>query len=579
MTLIKALLIAPYPGLVEIAKNLQIPNYMQLDIQTANLEQGVEIARNAERQGYEIIISRGGTATMIQDEVSLPVVHIDITGYDMLRVFTLISGLQKKVALVGFANISRGAATLCNILELNVKMITIQSRSEVKHHLQELKQEGYSVIIGDVVTVQEAKQLGLRGVLITSGKEALMDAFEETKRLHHLANKIRYQTKYLSDMFAALPIPAVIIDESKQIVDYNNVFQVHPRYKEILHTKQLNNIIRKVLSSGADCWSEIKGENQVFMTQAYKVNEEDSLVGILVHAEVEKPENVHLKVTSHPSPLPIIGDSEQSKSLTNNMPTYASTNHSIYIYGEIGTGKKTLAKIIHFERFGSHVPIIEVAGSLNHAELNSLKKLVRTIKQATLLLRDADKMSKSEQSSLLKIVSNKSIDVQVISVSNASIEKLVKKGAFSQKLYDQLTDHTIHMIPLRERKRDIPAFINYFLAEFHTDSGYEAIGMKEDAMELLMQLEWELNVAQLKKVCRELSLMTTGYYIEAKHVEKLIQNKGIGDFSIPIEGTLMEMEQRVIKRVLEEENNNQSNAAKRLGISRTTLWRKLHNEG
>ncbi|API92952.1 MULTISPECIES: PrpR N-terminal domain-containing protein [unclassified Virgibacillus] len=180
-----------------MAKKVKTPDYIDVHIEVANLEEGVKLAQTAEEDGYELIISRGGTATMIQEKVSLPVVPIDITGYDMLRVFTLIKEMNNKVALLGFANISRGAATLCDILEFNVKMITIQSRDEVKRHLLELKQAGYSVVIGDVVTVQEAKQIGLRGVLITSGKEALMDAFEEAKRLYELFYKSKTSIKLL----------------------------------------------------------------------------------------------------------------------------------------------------------------------------------------------------------------------------------------------------------------------------------------------------------------------------------------------------------------------------------------------
>lgn len=119
--MIKVLLVAPYNGLAETAKNIEVPDDIQLDTTVANLEKGVIEAKRAEEQGYDIIISRGGTASLIQESVSIPVVHIDITGYDMLRVFTLISGVKSGVALVGFKNISEGSATICNILDFDVK--------------------------------------------------------------------------------------------------------------------------------------------------------------------------------------------------------------------------------------------------------------------------------------------------------------------------------------------------------------------------------------------------------------------------------------------------------------------------
>src|SRR5690625_815760 len=140
----KTLFIAPYSGLAEIAKKMDIQDDIDLDITIANLEEGVQAAELAEKQGYEVIISRGGTATMIQNHVSIPVVHIDISGYDMLRVFTLIRGIKEGVALVGFANISQGAATICNILEYDVKMVTIKSRRS-EEHTSELQSRGHLV--------------------------------------------------------------------------------------------------------------------------------------------------------------------------------------------------------------------------------------------------------------------------------------------------------------------------------------------------------------------------------------------------------------------------------------------------
>lgn len=182
------------------------------------MEEGLKIAQKAEKQGYQLVISRGGTATMIQDAISIPVVHIDITGYDMLRVFTLLRGLEGGVALVGYPNISEGANTICNILEFNVKMITIKDRKEVRGHLQRLKQANFSVVIGDVITVQVAEELGLRGVLIASGREALMDAIEEGKRVYHFFRKVNRHFNYLRNAFTNTPLPIVLLDQRQNII-------------------------------------------------------------------------------------------------------------------------------------------------------------------------------------------------------------------------------------------------------------------------------------------------------------------------------------------------------------------------
>jgi len=79
----KVLLIAPYQGLAELAKKIRLEQGLDLDVEVGNLEEGVKIAKKAVNNGYDVIISRGGTAQMIQREVLIPVAHINISGYDM----------------------------------------------------------------------------------------------------------------------------------------------------------------------------------------------------------------------------------------------------------------------------------------------------------------------------------------------------------------------------------------------------------------------------------------------------------------------------------------------------------------
>src|SRR5699024_3197657 len=136
----------------------------------------------------------------------------------------------------------------------------------------------------------------------------------------------------------------------------------------------------------------------------------------------------------------------------------------------------------------------------------------------------------------------------------------------------------IHLSPLRDRKEDIRAFVDFFLTEFHAENGNETVGIKQDAIEYLLQLEWLGNLSQLKKVTEELSMMATDNFIELFQVKRLMNKSKpmlmANDNCLPLDGTLEEIEQKVIKQVLQEEGNNQSKAAKRLNINRSTLWRK-----
>lgn len=578
--MIKALLIAPYQGLAETAKKMKLPNDLYIDIMTANLEEGVEAAKLAEQQGYELIISRGGTATLIQKAVTIPVVHLDITGYDMLRVFTLISGMKENVALVGFSNISQGAATICNILEYDVKMVTITRSSEVTDRLKELKEQGYEIVIGDVITVQVAKQLGMRGVLITSGREALMDAFDEARRIHTILENTNSRLASYRNIFNAFPQPFVIIDPNQNIIEKSVGFKQIFRNTTFLKTSSVLQLTKKVIETKSNQWTEVVFDNRTYEIQAFLASNVNHWVGMVIQPSLLK--NGHseaMTIIDNPIHYPIIGESEQIRQLKIAIANIAQTSGAICIVGEAGTGKFTVAQAIHFKKYGQNYPIIVLDGNvpITDEDMKKLQVVISSVDHATVVIKQITSITIRNQKQLLNMLYHKSNAVQFIFLLNQSLEKLLLTKCVDDVLYKQICQKPVYLAPLRERKIDIADLVHYFLAELHTENGNEIVGMKAEAITYLSHFEWKGNVSELKQVVRELSLMNTNNYIELKHVVELMENRAepsVNDQNL-IQGTLKEIEQKIIKRVMQEEANNQSRVASRLGINRSTLWRKL----
>lgn len=583
----KVLFIAPYSGLAETAKKIELQDHIDLEIMVANLEDSVQIAKLAEKQGYEVIISRGGTATMIQNHVSIPVVHIDISGYDMLRVFTLIRGIKDGVALVGFSNISQGAATICNILEYDVKMVTIKSRKEVREQLKKLKFQGFSVVIGDVVTVQVAQQVGLRGVLITSGKEAIMDAFAEAERVYDLFRKITNQFYYLSETFNSVPLPMVLLNRDNKIVEENLLFEQIVQSHEFLKSSTITRLIKEVLDNRNNQWTEIEENNLVYEVQAFVVSKQQAIAGLIIHDIFDKEKCKAIRIEGNPTHTPIIGVSEQAKQLKESIKKYAYVDGNICLIGEMGSGKYSVAEAIHFERYGQESPVIAIEGkylTTDSAELDQLLTKLSKIEQGTIILKHVERLSADIQLKVLNLLIHKPDSIKVIALVKESLDHLVREHFFDEELYKKLTQFVLHLPSLRHRKADIGAFVDYFITEFHTENGSETIGMRQEAVNYLEQYEWYGNLTQLKQVVRELSATVSTNYIELFHVKDLMnrkvkkeQNKGLKE-SFPLQGTLEDIERKIIKKVLQEEGHNQTKTANRLGINRSTLWRKLRHK-
>lgn len=587
--MIKALLIAPYTGMAEAVKQLSIPEDFQLDTKVANLEEAIHLAKEAENQGYDIIISRGGTAALIEEAVLIPVVHIDITGYDMLRVFTLIQDTQNPVAFIGFENICRGARTLNDILDYNIKMFTINQRDEVRLLLKELKEEKYEIVIGDVVTVEEAQKAGLRGFLITSGKEAIFDAFDEARRKHGMFQKASNKTNQYLRILQSVPLNIAVIDEENHLLFNNLSVQERDMLKKIIEKKEVKEAVQHVLFTDTKKWVVIDMDSKRVELQLFPVSDtEEKLAGIQIGSIKKQNESSAVQMITRSINQPVIGNSAYAKNVRRQINVLAAINENLFISGEFGTGKMAMAKSIHFQKFGHNHPLFVVnCEVMTIDDFQVLEEKLHHLQKGTIIFEHLENMALDDQKRLFKLIKKAQETIQLIFLSERNIPGLLEKQDFLFSLIETISPVSFHTCPLRDRKEDLRAFISYYLSEFHTKFGNETLAVRPEALEMLENWKWTGNLTELKNVVRELSLRALGYYIEKKHVDELLsENEEIRGrahekenvFLVPSDLKLADMEYFLIKKVFEEERGNQTRTAKRLGINRTTLWRKLNNK-
>ncbi|MDQ0199361.1 PrpR N-terminal domain-containing protein [Neobacillus ginsengisoli] len=589
--MIKALVIAPYEGLFEMMKEIQQEvDDFELHIELGNLYEGANIAKDAEKRGYHIIISRGGTASMIQEESSIPVIDIQVSGYDVLRILTLVKGFSGKAAIVGFPNISQGAVTICKLLDLDIKSLTITKDTEVEEKLANLKKLGYEVVIGDVVTVQAAKQLGLTGVLITSGKEAIMDSLEEARRAIQLYSRLQQDVSIYQSILDCSEQAIGIIREEK-IIYGNERFN-----KEFNWIKLYNSPGVKRMVQQTELTREKKTITLHFDHTLWKLTACPYEDTVIIYFEKDfKADVADKKVNGNPHALefnqtvsytPIAGKSEPIQKILQQIDKYSGMDEPVWIMGEVGNGKELIAQSIHLKRKSNDEPFITLNSDLLSEEL--LKNLIsegffQKYANSVIYLKNIERLTPITQKELYHFLKKEDAKKSKWVVSSEdTIEEKVKNGTFIRDFYNSLAQLKIYIPPLRERSEDIEKLVHVFISELHPKYGNEVVGIRQDALEELANYNWPGNVEQLKHVIEQLVTQSQSYYIEKKEVETVLnqlehqqKNNNTSITTIDISGTLEEIEKQVITRVLEAEEMNQSRAAKRLGINRSTLWRKL----
>ena len=589
--MIKALVIAPYEGLIEIMRETaeEVTDF-ELHTELGNLYEGVEIARRSETNGYDVIISRGGTASLVQDVVSIPVIDIQVSGYDILRLLTLVKGFSGKAAIVGFPNISQGAATICNLLDLDINTMTIQKDVEVEDRLKSLKNDGYEVVIGDVVTVEAAKQLGMNGVLITSGKEAVMESLDEARRVYQLFSKLHEEVSVYQSIIDSDERMIGVMNMEGQVICANQHFNAEfsngtidstPEMKEIIEvTYKTKTKQKKMLTLYNQIWSltsNFMGQHVVLYFEKAFPNQT---------AQSEEGDQYAVEVQTTVPHVLMSGKSKQIQEVIKQVDQYSRMDDPLWIIGETGNGKDAVAQSIYLKSKRNNEPFITIhCELLKEGQLTELlnENFFRNHANGIVYLKRMDRLDAYSQKELYHYLnSNKGKMPRWIVSSNDGIAIHEHDAAIDHDLFTFLGRLIIYIPPLRERVQDIENLIPVFISEFHSKYGKQIVGVRHDAMQELIEYEWPRNVDQLKQVIEQLVLHSNSYYLEKDEVSSVItllkQRKQVEDVAnnqVEINGTLKDIEKQVITKVLEEEEMNQSKAAKRLGINRSTLWRKL----
>jgi len=303
----------------------------------------------------------------------------------------------------------------------------------------------------------------------------------------------------------------------------------------------------------------------------------------------------------------LIGQSQKMVEVTKLIKQVATVDCSVLITGESGTGKELAASMIHYHspRRNKRFLAINCGGFAEELLANELfghekdaftgassarAGLLETASGGTLLLDEIGDMPPSMQVKLLRAIQEQElirvggtrpipIDVRVISATNQDLKKAVSAGLFRQDLFYRLNVVSIDVPPLRDRRADIPLLALFFLRRFAKQFDREIKGFAEETLEVLRNYYFPGNVRELENIIEHAVAMARNDTISVKDLPSDFSEIGVFSFEAPDSQvmTLREMERKYIEWVLGRVGRNKTQAAKLLGIDRSSLWRHLKN--
>jgi DNA-binding NtrC family response regulator len=328
------------------------------------------------------------------------------------------------------------------------------------------------------------------------------------------------------------------------------------------------------------------------------------LMTILGHADGMLRLRAETRTPDTAASMTMQGNTARMRQLVSDLGKAARTDVGVLITGETGTGKELAARTLHHLSHRAEGPFVVVdcgalAPSLVHAELFGHEKgaftgaeqrrigRIEAANGGTLLLDEIGELPMDQQVNLLRFLQESTIqrigssahapvDVRVVAATNVGLEDAVRCGRFREDLYYRLNVITLEMPPLRERLADIEELAKIFFDEFSERFASRARGFAREALRAMRAHEWPGNVRELRNRIQQAVVMTENRLITAADL-RLVANtpESIGS----LQEARRRAEREAIEAALAWSGNNRTIAARKLGVSRITLYRLLARHG
>jgi PAS domain S-box-containing protein len=613
------LIIAPHTTVMETAVQVA-KNNEKVQVEYGLLEDAIPIALAAESQGAQVIISRGGTTRLLErSELTIPVVDIALSPFNMLSAIHRAQSFGRKITVMGSIRIIRGVEKLGRILNVDLEIHEIYNRTEAETYVQKCMQSPnlIQVLLGGAIAESLAHEYGLPTVFLETSQEDIETALEEAYRLLEVRRIEAQKTEQFKAILHNINHGVIAVDKEGTITTFNRaaakitgVAQVQAeglRLGEVLPSDDTMEVIQ---SGRAQLGHLTRIGRTMALSNKVPVKVGGEILGAVETLEdvtkIREYENIiRVKLAekgyvAHFTFDDIIGDSHAIKETVRLAKKFATVDSIILIEGESGTGKEVFAQAIHAASNRSQGPFVAVncgaipdslieselfgyhPGAFSGARREGKDGLFTQAHTGTIFLDEISETSQRFQTTLLRVIQEMKvrplgsdkvipIDIRIIAATNRKIKQEVERGKFRKDLFFRLNILRLNVPPLRLREEDIPHLARHFI-RFNTTRLCKDLSISQNAMGFLKGYNWLGNIRELQNVIERLCV-TCDLKIDADLVASALDECRLEDF---------EASERIdcirknhILEVLWQCGNNKKKAAEKLGISRTTLWREL----
>ena len=625
---------APTLQLAEKAEMLiKQENYQNIDVVVAasGRQETVKCAQTLAAAGAEIIITRKGTRRIVEEVTNLKVVSLNNSLSDYLWMLKE-RGLHTPglIAFFSYDPMSSDILQMCEMLEVQTKNYIFKSFADCRGCVERALKDGAVFSVGGAWTDPWAKRLGLPHVIVENSVETILNALESATQLRRVQveeaeKQCLFKTQ--SEMYQAV---LDFTHDAILAIDENGRIQVlNPPAERIMGCRAAdsvgqpveavlpNTLLPDVLESGEKQLDQIMQIHQTLCnTNRIPILVDGQRRGVVAtFQDVKQLQNSEQKIRLklHEKGLvakyafnDILGDSPAIRSTIQIARSYAASRASVLILGETGTGKELFAQSIHNASDRRDGPFVAIncaavsnslleselfgyeAGSFTGASRGGREGVFELAHSGTLFLDEIGEIPRETQVELLRVLQEKEIrrvggsrvipvDVRIIAATNKDLLQETVEGRFREDLYYRLDVLDLKLPPLRERGDDVKILGLHLFRQL--PGGKDPI-MQSQFLYLLEQVgpyQWYGNIRELQNFVERANILMRNAGASSVTVSDILRRR-----AEPAPEPCQETEsrdRRAIEAALHNHPGSMADAARSLGCSRQTLWRKMKKYG
>lgn len=635
--------IVPYVGIDNlVAECLAEFRHEKVAFQTIHLI-GVEEVRAHSFNSDIVVARGITCAAVRELHPELTTIEIPVTGYDVIRAIDETRRIHhsQRIAFIGARNMVYGAHDLSRYLNLAIRCYEVNQESEAEATIRIAQREGLDSIIGGLMVYAIAQEMGIPSTWISSGPHSLRQAAAEAVLAARIQSRERERSEFLNIVMDYTHEAILAVDHRGSVTAANRT--AHRILKsesanlvgtELHQLRPLRGLSR-VLESGREEVGTLQSTDEGMIAANF--------VPIMVGSDVTGAVATFQPATSiqeierrirrraqAKGLVPkynfsdILGESAEITRVIQTARRFSNVDSNILIIGETGTGKELFAHSIHSASVRKNGPFVAVncaalpeslleselfgyaEGAFTGASRSGKSGLFELAHDGTIFLDEIAEIPLTLQAKLLRVLQEREImriggdrvipvDVRVIAAANRSLRTSVQEGSFRSDILYRIDVLRINVPPLRRRPQDIMPLARHYLDGFRKRFSMQPVDFSIEAQDAMTLYPWPGNVRELMNLCERVAALTTGTVVTFDDVSAtLAENRDIGETLFnrqenamkrrPVadnnpHASLRESERAQIMANLRRHSFNKAETARSLGISRTTLWRKLKAAG